>query len=768
MSAAPGEKPIDWTLGPTGMRGWTRFDKMSTADAREIYISEVEKGSPADGVLQPGDVIQGVGQQQFDGDARIQFAKAITVAEQQAQQGKLNLLVKRAGQSLRVTLKLPVMGTYSPTAPFNCPKSRKILQLGCEAIARQMEKSPTEGHQITRSLNALALLASGKEKYRPLVRQQAELLSQYEQSTGVRTWQYGYVNLFLAEYTLATGDRSFVDSGLKRITQMIVDGQSAVGSWGHAFADENTGRLRGYGMMNAPGIPLTISLVLAREAGVEVPGLDEAITRSVHLLEFYIDKGSIPYGDHDPWTQTHDDNGKNGMAAVLFDQLGRAAGVEYFSRMSVASHGDEREMGHTGNFFNMTWALPGIARSGPEATGVWLEEFGWYFDLARRWDGTFRYQGPPRGSREVYDNWDCTGAYLLGYSQFQGHTSLTGRKKSAAQQISRKTAEDLVEDGKGWSNRDRNSYYDSLTIDALIEKLSSWSPTVRERAALALGRRKDETTSRLVRLLESPDRYSQYGACLALQVQRGRSAMAVSALRKAFLSDDLWVRIQAAQALSAIGNPAQPAIPEMLERLAQNPTADDPRNMEQRYLSVSLFNKRGGLLGRSLEGVDRDLLVAAVRAGLTNQDGRSRGSFSTVYENLTFEELQPLMPAIRQAIVEPAPSGIMFADGIQVAGLKLFASHHVDEGMEMLVHYARYQKKHGSQERIKEVMKLLLLYGANAQRVIPLLEETAIDFEDGEEDFPGKLSLEKAKLVRETIEEIRASTTRPPLVKLSE
>ena len=46
----------------------------------------------------------------------------------------------------------------------------------------------------------------------------------------------------------------------------IVDGQSPVGSWGHRFVDKNN-RLRGYGMMNAPGVPLTISLVLARKAG---------------------------------------------------------------------------------------------------------------------------------------------------------------------------------------------------------------------------------------------------------------------------------------------------------------------------------------------------------------------------------------------------------------------------------------------------------------------------------------------------------------------
>ena len=40
-------------------------------------------------------------------------------------------------------------------------------------------------------------------------------------------------------------------------------------------------------------------------------------------------------------------------------------------------------------------------------------------------------------------------------------------------------------DGRGWSNKDRNSAYDRLDADSLLERLASWSPVVRERAARA-------------------------------------------------------------------------------------------------------------------------------------------------------------------------------------------------------------------------------------------------------------------------------------------
>ena len=41
----------DWNLGATGARGWMFCDKMVTSDARQIAITKVEAGSPADGKI---------------------------------------------------------------------------------------------------------------------------------------------------------------------------------------------------------------------------------------------------------------------------------------------------------------------------------------------------------------------------------------------------------------------------------------------------------------------------------------------------------------------------------------------------------------------------------------------------------------------------------------------------------------------------------------------------------------------------------------------
>jgi hypothetical protein len=101
-------------------------------------------------------------------------------------------------------------------------------------------------------------------------------------------------------------------------------------------------------------------------------------------------------------------------AAVLFDLLGDREAAEFFAKMAAAGY-SERERGHTGNFFNMLWAMQGVARCGPLTSGAYLKEQAWYYDLARSWDTRFIYQGSPVGEEEhgAYKNWDCSGSYLL-------------------------------------------------------------------------------------------------------------------------------------------------------------------------------------------------------------------------------------------------------------------------------------------------------------------------------------------------------------------
>ena len=761
----PAEAKHDWNLGPTGLRGWMFCDKLVTTDARQIAITAVDEGSPADGLIAVGDVILGAGGKLFSFDPRTEFGRAITAAETENGGGHLVLTRWRAGKTEDVTLTLPVLGSFSTTAPFDCPKSRSILAQGLKSLAARMaEPDYVEATDpIPRSLNALALLAGGEAAHLPLVKREARWAADYR-LTDFRTWYYGYVMIFLAEYTTATGDDSVLP-GLRRLALEAANGQSAVGSWGHTFALPD-GRLQGYGMMNSPGLPLTIGLVMAREAGVDDKEVANAIELSAKLLRFYTGKGAVPYGDHDAWIETHEDNGKCGMAAVLFNLLGEAKSADYFTRMAVASHGNERDCGHTGNYFNLLWSLPAIGQAGPQATGAWVQEFGgWYHDLARHWDGSFTHQGPPEPDHDSYHGWDSTGGYLLAYALPLKKIRLTGNTSGVVKSLDSDAAQSLIADGRGWNNKDRKSFYEKLTTAELLSRLSSWSPVVRERAAMAIAWREQPPVAEIVALLDSENLDARVGACRALEELRGDGAPAVPQLRNLLQQENHWLRIRAASALAAIGKPALPVLPEILDLIAREPSPDDPRGMEQRFVSSVIF---GQMLTRmeSLDGIDLDKLRTAIARGLQNQDGRARSEISEIYSRLSYEQLQPLLPVVLEAVEKPAPSGEMFADGVRLNGLKVLAAHHIEEGMQAAASYLRSQNPWASEHRTPEILEVLDSYGAEAHSVIPHLQETAALFDKGEQNFPRHLSRQKAAAVREAIRKIESANDRPELKSL--
>lgn len=751
-AAAPKDKPLvpdftkrgtrdethDWTLGPTGARGWVWAWRQQTTDARQILVTEIAAGSPADGVLQKDDVILGMNGRLFGDDARVTFAKAITEAERV--NGVLNLVRWRNGQTQNVTVRLPVLGAYAATAPYDCPKSKRIFEQGCAAIAKAGFKNKRGDGiriEIANALRALALLASGRAEYRPLVAEYAATVSVCTPNQGGhKSWDYGYETLFLAEYATATKDAS-VMPGLTRLATDIASGASAVGTWGHTFARPE-GNLNGYGCMNQPGIVLTMAMVVAREAGVKSPQLDLAIARSARFLRWFAGKGAIPYGDHAPWPD-HDDNGKCSSAAILFDLLGEREPAAFFARMATAAHA-ERESGHTGNFFNVLWALPGVARCGPLATGAYLRETAWYYDLARGWDVRFAHQGLPGARRENYSDWDCTGAYMLAYALPLRSLVITGRKPSVVPPLTPAEVANVIGSGNwNWWNG-LETFYDPCRTQDLYGGLSSWSPTVRERCAKALAKKSDAAVPTLIQMLDAKDKETRYGACVALRYLGTKANAAAPKLRTLLASSDPWQRALAAEAIVEMSESVRKAaIPDLLRVVIRRDDPDDPRRCVMGPLTEVLFKPGPGrrtpdsILRNSLDAVDapnRPLLIAAIRDVLHSEDGRIRGGVGKIYPLLAPKELANLMPDIVEAIRKPAPSGEMFAYDIRMAGLELLAKLRIREGMDLCVDILN---EHRWGRDFARAAKALQLYGGAAKAVLPRLrhETRAIAEQEG-------------------------------------
>ncbi|MCX5682702.1 MAG: DUF6288 domain-containing protein [Planctomycetota bacterium] len=780
------DRTLTYNLGATGLRGWIYtkpanfFESVqgrTTTASRQILVTHVGAKSPADGVMKVDDVILGAGGKLFTDDARKSIAVAIQEAEKAANGGILKLTCWRAGKTEEVQLKLRVMGTYSDTAPSNCPKSKLIFDEACKVL----EKEPLENN-LWGAVNGLALMAAGNPDYLPRVREFARKMApptlKLQLKDGMVVWDWGYRNLFLCEYYLLTGDKEVLHA-INEYTVSLAKGQSLYGTFGHGIAPPSPeGKLHGsippYGPVNAAGLVGNLAIVMGKKCGVTDPEIDPAIGRASRFFGYFVDKGAIPYGEHMPWPY-HDNNGKNAMTAMLFAVQGnRTRETQFFAKMVTASY-KNREYGHTGQGFSYLWGALGANTGGPAATAAFFKEASWHLDLERRCDGSFTYDGGEQYGpgktddntyygKSSYSGLSPTATYVLTYSLPLKKLCITGRDANQANWLSKKDVAEAVASGRFDLDRKTKS------TEELFAALGDWSPVVRGWAAEELGRRPDKKAlvAPLIAMAEGPDARKRQGAAETLGYLG--SAEALPVLVRLLTHEDRWLRVKAANALKNLGDTAKPVVPDMLKAVAKTAEPlepivwDDPIQLTHGELAAALFK---GLLRNSIKGIDPDLLYPAIRAISKNADGMARGQLShTIADLLTVEDVQALAPDILAAVKTRCPADTMFGNDIRMAGFKALTKYHFKEGIEAGVLFAKTQGGHGSENRTGEIMKGIVSYGAAARPAVPGLKEliTALNDQCKRGEFPaGELNNRRVNAVEEAIKAIEAATTQPEL-----
>ena len=440
--------------------------------------------------------------------------------------------------------------------------------------------------------------------------------------------------------------------------------------------------------------------------------------------------------------------------ARIHDGAQRYAGCRInCSSMTVASHA-VREQGHTGNYWSFLWGALGAARAGQKACSAFLREDSWRYDLERRWDGGFEYQGKigmgngvdlktgrqRSMSEHTTPHWDTTGARLIMYAMSLQKLHMTGKGLKSEKALTGKALEDTLFAGQDYNIWFREGYvdidsYDAYSIAALLKYLSSWSPPMRIRAAKALAKKPGDCIDALKAMLKSPDRDTLLGGIYGLEYQKKKAEPAMDALVELLTHDDVWVRFRAGCALCSIGKPARDkAVPIML-KMATRTFANDPREMNQRYISYVLWGggvngAPQGLLQRDMDGVDQALLVPAIKKMIRNEDGLTRSFVARAIRMMSFEELTPQWSDLVWGLKNPAPSGIMFNGDIRETCMNVLVKYRFKEAIPYCAEYVRTMKQHGSQERIYRVMDTLKSYGAAAKSVLPELYKTRAYYEE--------------------------------------
>jgi len=743
-----------YNLGPTGARGWiystgnewTFAPEGLTTESRQIKVTQIETGSPADGILQVNDVILGASGTAaapvaFTSDARKTYGLAIGEAEKAANAGALKLLVWRGGSTLTVQLTLQVMGSYSATAPYACPKSTAIIQKACAFL---------EFHPINSTLNegdaiiGLALLASvaptdptyattqGKlQTYAHAIAASNEHLT--NPLDGMVSWSRGYQNVFLSEYYLATHDTAVLPA-IRELTATCAKGQSLMGTYGHGMAwpkadgSSTHGYVPQYGAVNQAGETVNLGIMLGRKAIAEAGDatvnaeIDPAITRGRKYFGYFAGKGAVPYG-HSPPEDLHDDNGKNGLAALLMamqTQEDMSSQARFFAKSCTAAY-SLREMGHAGPFYAHLWQPLGVNVGGPTAMAAYFKAIQWEVDLVRRWDGSLAYHSSTGATPGAPLGTDTdTACFLLTFATGMRQIYITGKGQSASNYI---TADDITEaitDGVSSLRTDLNNLT-TTTSDQLVGFLSSWSAQKRSWAAAALANRADAATKVATLLTMAADLTNlnaRKGACQALG--QLKPAAAVSVLRDRLTDSDYHVRYYAADALKSMGATAQPVLNDMLTTIVANHLPiepiqwTDPVQVAQTYLGSAAFEAQ---LGNSVAGVSTSLLYPAITA-MAQEIGRT--TLMNTFENaLSAADVQALAPVITTAIIDDRN---ICDEWLAKSCIRTLTKYNVDEGIPAAMIFANQENgrswfAYGCTDSLNALQK----YGSKAAATLPTL-----------------------------------------------
>lgn len=413
-----------YNLGITGLR----IELVADAP-KEMVVRFVFPGSPADGLVQVGDHLIGAGGADFvqphqDGYGPAvfgaqgpvgEFAVALEAAQSTAGSGALALRVKRGTTTSDLSLNVgQTYGSFSPTFPESCPKSRRILSELLEYLVQTQGANGSWGNPVNDLYASLALLSSNVPAHRAAAKSCAQHLADTTAATSgdwLVNWRFMTAGVVLAEYYLATGE-AWVLPELVEVRDFLLYSQyvshsqvdpnaqithpgtfpndplDSFGGWGH-----NPG-FEGYGpicMLTAEG---ALAFSLMQRCGI-------AIDRERHewAYEFLVrgtgTNGYLWYKDEVASNTDWADHGRTGASAVANwlspypESKYRRRAISHIDMMGT--HPQSFPDTHGSPILGMGFAAMATSFE-PTQFRALMDSNRWWFALAQCPDGSYYYQ----------------------------------------------------------------------------------------------------------------------------------------------------------------------------------------------------------------------------------------------------------------------------------------------------------------------------------------------------------------------------------------
>jgi len=413
-----------YNLGRTGLR----VELVAEAPTH-LVVRHVFAGSAAAGRVEVGDHIVGVGGQRFATPHRngygmevfgpqgplLDFAIALEACQSKAGEGRIEVLLERAGKPRTATLSIGTRyGEFAPNFPTECKKSERILDELLAYLLVAQHDDGSFGDPVVNTFAPLALLASGERKHLAAVERNARYHARTTKAVdkdSLINWRYMTAAIVLSEYHAATRD-AWVVKELEEVRDFLMSSQymslaqlsprvkeshpdsypaSAAeqhGGWGH-----NTG-FEGYGpiaMLTGQGV---LALSLMQHCGVTIDR--ERLAAATAFLERGTgSNGYVWYADEVAGDNNWADMGRTGAAGIglHLHPWPDAATKARARKHSLLIGAQPLSFPDTHGSPIMGMGYAGLAAHIDEANWRKLMDANrWWFTLAQCADGTFYYQ----------------------------------------------------------------------------------------------------------------------------------------------------------------------------------------------------------------------------------------------------------------------------------------------------------------------------------------------------------------------------------------
>ncbi|GAA5495716.1 hypothetical protein Rhal01_01895 [Rubritalea halochordaticola] len=245
-----GEATHDVPLGPIGA-----VVRIKWGSGRPVVVELMKRGPGQRSGLDIGDEIVEVNGKKCPEYQRANstggygppevIGNAILEAQASSQKELVFKVLKKDGKVVDLEIKLPKRSNFTTTFPHEDSFAREIIEASTERLMELQKDNGSFGNDYCTAFSGLALLASNDKKAARAAKQTARFLSdKYElrgkspdrktlQTDQGSNWMVCQVGIFLAEYHLATGDKSVLKAIQDCCDRMASRIDPPTGRYGH-------------------------------------------------------------------------------------------------------------------------------------------------------------------------------------------------------------------------------------------------------------------------------------------------------------------------------------------------------------------------------------------------------------------------------------------------------------------------------------------------------------------------------------------------------